>query len=80
MAVERICGAIMRDEKCILPVSTALHNDFGIGGVTMSMPAIVGSNGVEEIVPISLSYEENKKLTASATILKSTLADIGYKD
>ncbi len=80
MAVERICGAIMRDEKCILPVSTALHNDFGIDGVTMSMPAIVGSNGVEERVPISLSYEENKKLTASATILKSTLADIGYKD
>ena len=79
MAVSRICSAVMRDEESILPVSTSLHNDFGIDGVTMSMPAIVGGNGVERIVPISLSYEENKKLSASAELLKSTLASLDYK-
>ncbi len=79
MAISRICSAVMRDEESILPVSTSLHNDFGIDGVTVSMPAIVGGNGVERIVPISLSYEENKKLSASAELLKSTLASLDYK-
>ena len=80
MAVTRICSAVMRDEHSILPISTALHDDFGIDGVTMAMPAIICAKGVERIVPISLSYEENKKLTSSAEILKQTLAEVGFKD
>lgn len=38
MAVQRICEAVVRDEKSILPVSTALHGEFGVDGVTLSIP------------------------------------------
>ena len=50
MSVKRICEAITRDEESVLPVSVALHGDFGIDGVTLSMPAIVGKNGIEGLV------------------------------
>ncbi len=42
MAVRRICEAIIRDEKSVLPVSSIQYDTYGIEGVTLSMPAIVG--------------------------------------
>ncbi|MCR5213040.1 MAG: L-lactate dehydrogenase [Eubacterium sp.] len=75
MSVRRICEAITRDEESILPVSVALHGDFGIEGVALSMPAIVGKHGVEGLVPIKLSTEELAKLQDSAATLKSVLND-----
>ena len=70
MTIRRICEAIIRDEESILPVSVALHGDFGLDGVTLSMPAIVGKSGIETLVPIKLSAEEQAKLAASAETLK----------
>lgn len=70
MTIRRICEAIIRDEESILPVSVALHGDFGLDGVTLSMPAIVGRSGIETLVPIKLSAEEQAKLAASAETLK----------
>ncbi len=75
MSVKRICEAITRDEESILPVSVALHGDFGIEGVALSMPAIVGKHGVEGLVPIKLSTEELAKLQESAATLKAVLDD-----
>ena len=66
MSVRRICEALVRNEKSILPVSTMLHGQYGIEDVVLSMPAIVGSDGVETTVPIDLSPEEQEKLKESA--------------
>ncbi len=71
MAVRRICEAIIRNEESILPVSVTLHGDFGIEGVSLSMPAVVGKSGVETLVPIKLSVDELVKLQESAAALKS---------
>ena len=73
MSVKRICEAIVRDEKSILPVSS-LQNQFGVDGVTLSMPAILGKNGIEAYTPISLDENEQKALLRSAETLKQTLA------
>lgn len=77
MGVQRICEAIIRDEKSILPVSIYLDGEFGLEGATLSLPSIVGKNGIEKIVPISLSDEEQKALAHSAEVLKETAATIG---
>lgn len=77
MGVQRICSAIVRDEKSILPVSIYLNGEFGLTGATLSLPAIVGKDGIEKIVPISLSEGEQKALARSAQILKDTAATIG---
>ena len=70
MSVRRICEVIMRDEKSILPVSHMMHGVYGIDGVVLSMPAIVGSDGVEADIPIELNGEEALRLKESADALK----------
>ena len=73
MAVKRICEAIVRDEKSILPISSMLHGEHGIEGISLSMPAIVGKDGVETLVPIQLNDEEVSKLRLSAKTLQDIL-------
>lgn len=75
MAVKRICEVIIRDEKSILPVSSMMHGEYGIHDVVLSMPAIVGKNGVETKVPILLNEEEQEKLRSSAETLKQILSE-----
>ena len=70
MAVKRICEAIIRDEKSVLPISSMMHGEYGLTDVVLSMPAIVGEDGVEHVVPVSLDEEEQKKLWDSAQVLK----------
>ena len=75
MSVRRICEAIIRDEKSILPVSSMQHGEYGISDVSLSVPAIVGRQGVERVVPIDLSEEEKEALQASADTLKKVIDD-----
>lgn len=75
MSVKRICEAIIRDEKSILPVSVMLHGEYGVEDVVLSIPAIVGKNGVETKVPIPLSVEEVLKLQESAKALKKVMEE-----
>ncbi|MBQ2309214.1 MAG: L-lactate dehydrogenase [Erysipelotrichales bacterium] len=76
MSVARIAQAIVRDENCVLPVSTLLEGDYGIDGVALSIPAIVGQNGIVSRVPISMNEEERDKLEESSRILKKTMEGI----
>ena len=76
MSVKRICEVIMRDEKSILPVSHMIHGIYGIDGVSLSMPAIVGADGVESDIPINLNGEEALKLKESADYLKKIVDTI----
>jgi L-lactate dehydrogenase len=76
MAVKRICEAILRDEKSILPVSVLMEGDYGIRDIVLSMPAIVGKDGVEKQVPIALSEQEHEELQKSAELLKEVMKGI----
>lgn len=76
MAVKRICEVIVRNEKAILPVSTAMHGEYGIDDVVISMPCIVGNTGIETQVPIVLNEEETEKLQESAKVLKEIFDSI----
>ena len=76
MSVKRICEAIIRDEKYILPVSCMMHGEYGISDVVLSMPSIVGRDGVERQVPLTISTEEQCKLQESAETLKKILTDL----
>lgn len=76
MSVRRILEAIIRDEKTILPISSIQHDNHGISDIAFSMPAIVGKNGVEATVPISLSPGEEKALKESASTLQKVIDDV----
>lgn len=78
VSVRRICSAIVKDEKSILPVSTVLHGTYAIEGCALSVPAIVGKDGVEGLVPVAMSEAERIDLLKSAKILKQSMADISF--
>jgi L-lactate dehydrogenase len=71
--VARICEAILRDERSILPVSTLLTGQYGISGVYLSLPCVMGRGGVERVIEIPLDEEERAGLRASSEILRRTL-------
>ena len=79
MSVRRICETIVRDEKSILPVSAPMHGAYDIEDVVLSMPAIVGKNGMEGHMPIELSESELKALKASADTLKDAISKISFE-
>ena len=73
MSVKRICEAIVRDEKPILPVSNFQNGVHGLHDVVLSMPAVVGKNGIEYQVPAPLSDDELARLHESASTLREVI-------
>jgi L-lactate dehydrogenase len=73
MAVTRICTAIARDEKSVLSVSTLLSGHYGIEDICLSMPSLVGADGVECVVPLELSEEEQVALYKSSVELHKVI-------
>ena len=63
----------MGDEKSILPVSLIIHVVYVIDDVVLSMPVIVGVEGIESDIPINLSGEEALRLKESADALKNII-------
>ncbi len=78
VSVRRICSAIVKDEKSVLPVSVSLHGEYGIDGCALSVPAIVGRDGIEGLVPVSMSEEERMELAKSADVLKANMEGIDF--
>ncbi|RNL45057.1 L-lactate dehydrogenase [Paraeggerthella hongkongensis] len=77
MAVKRICEAIVRDEKPILPVSNYQNGgEYGLDDVVLSLPAVVGKDGIEYRVPAPINEEELAALQASAAKLKDVIAEL----
>ena len=77
MAVGRIAECIVKDERSILPVSVALEGQYGLKDLALSIPAIVGRNGVEEVLEIPLSPTEETALMASAKQMQEVIHQIG---
>lgn len=65
-SVTRICTAILRDERTIMPVSTYLDGEYGLNNICLSVPSIVGRAGVEKVIEIALDESEHEKLINSA--------------
>lgn len=80
MSVRRICTAIMRDEDCVLPVSSLMVGEYGLNDLCISVPTVVGRNGVVTRVPVSLSEEENAEFQKSAAALKAIVDEAGLND
>jgi L-lactate dehydrogenase len=76
MAVGKICRSIVSDEKSMLPVSVELEGEYGLSGLSISVPCIVGKNGVEQILEMPLNVQERRELKKSADSLKKVIASI----
>ena len=77
LSTAKIIETIMNNQKSVLTISTYLKHEFNgmIDDVYLSVPTILGSNGVERILHLDYSYEEVLKLIESAKTLSKTYKD-----
>jgi L-lactate dehydrogenase len=73
----RIVQAILRDQHTVLSVSSLITDYYGIDDLYLSLPTVVGRDGVERIVRLGLSAEEASGLRRSAELLRGTIAALG---
>ena len=75
-AVEMV-EAILKDKKKILPCCVYLEGEYGIKGLFVGVPVKLGEKGVEEIIEIKLTAEENAALQKSAGSVKELVSVLG---
>jgi L-lactate dehydrogenase len=77
-AASLIVEAIVRDERRILPVSTARTDFHGIAKTAFSFPTVIGSEGVVQVLKFGLAPEEEKLLLTSARFVADNITRAGY--
>ncbi|MFB6341816.1 malate dehydrogenase [Saccharicrinis sp. FJH2] len=65
-AVSELVRAIAQDSKKMFPCSALLEGEYGLNDISLGVPCVLGKNGIEKIVEISLSDAEKEKLASSA--------------
>jgi len=68
--------AILRDEKRILPVAAYLNGEYGITGLFVGVPVVLGKDGIEKIWQLPLSDEELASLQSSAQHVKTLVESV----
>ena len=63
----------LRDQKKILPCSAYLRGQYGVKGLYVGVPVVLGVNGVEKIVEINLQKEEKKEFIQSVNSVREVL-------
>ena len=76
-ASAQMVDAIMLDEKRVLPCTAYLEGEYGIDGLYMGVPVKLGAGGIEAIVEIDLTDEEQTALQASADAVRDVVAVLG---
>ena len=75
-SVCEMAACILKDQKKTLPVCAYLNGAYGLQGIYFGVPAILGKNGVEKVVEISLTTEESKALQLSAQKVKQGIEEV----
>ena len=76
LSVTRICECIVKNQHSLLPISTLLEGEYGVTNVALSVPAILGSDGVEAVLELPLSNSELKELEDSRNTLCNIIKDL----
>jgi malate dehydrogenase len=76
-AVAEMVEAILKDKKKILPCAAYLEGEYGINGLFVGVPCKLGSRGIEDVIQIRLTPEEQTALERSAGAVKELVAVIG---
>jgi malate dehydrogenase len=80
-AAVEMAESILKDKKKILPCAAYLQGEYGIKDLFIGVPVKLGANGIEQVIEIKLTAEENAALQKSAAAvqeLKNALAQLKY--
>ncbi|WP_312651168.1 L-lactate dehydrogenase [Proteiniclasticum sp.] len=75
LAVRRICEAITGDEKAILTVSSLMDGEYGLNGLYIGIPSVVGKEGIRKVIEVPLTDKEREDFISSAKKMKEIIDD-----
>jgi malate dehydrogenase len=78
-AVAQMVESIVLDQKRVLPCTAYLDGEYGVKGLYMGVPVVLGKAGIEEIVQLKLSAEEKKMLRESAAAVRDVVGVLKRK-
>lgn len=76
LSVRRICECILRDTDSVMTVSAMLHDQYGINDVCLSIPFVVGAQGIRRTIVPPLTDHEMQLLHKSADALKEVISQL----
>ncbi len=69
---------ILRGERRIITLSTSLNGVFGLNNVALSLPCLVGENGVEKVLEISLTEQEKTAFMHSSEVIRKAIEEVDF--
>jgi malate dehydrogenase len=75
--VAELAEAIIKNERRLLPVSCYLEGEYGVNGICIGVPAIIGKDGVEEIVEIELNDKERDVFMKGVETIRNAIKELG---
>jgi malate dehydrogenase len=72
-AVAQMVDAVILDEKRVLPCTAYLEGEYGVDGLYMGVPVKLGAGGIEEIVELDLTEQEQQWLQSSADAVREVV-------
>jgi malate dehydrogenase len=75
-AAVQMAESILRDQKRILPCAAYCDREYGVGGYFVGVPVMLGAGGVEQVIEIELSADEQAAFASSVAAVKELVAGI----
>lgn len=75
-AVAEMCEAIIKDKKRVMPCAAYLSGQYGVDGIFIGVPVVVGSGGAERIIEIELDSSEKKAFDDSVSAVRGLIKDL----
>lgn len=69
--------SFLRDKKRIIPSAALCEGEYGINGFFIGVPTVIGKDGIEKIIELSLNNEEKKELMKTLDAVKKTVSETG---
>jgi malate dehydrogenase len=75
-AALEMAEAIIYDKRKIVPVCAKLEGEYGVNGMFVGVPAIIGKNGIEQVIELDLTDEEKEAFGKSAGAVRKTCDEV----
>jgi malate dehydrogenase len=78
MAICEMVESIVKDKKRVLPCAAYLEGEYGVSGIFIGVPVVLGKGGVEKVVEIELNKEEKEQFNKTVEHVKSVVEAIDF--
>jgi malate dehydrogenase len=75
-AVLEMAESIIFDKRKILPVCAKLEGEYGVDGMFVGVPAVLGKNGMEQVIELDLTDDEKEAFKHSAGAVRKTCDEV----